>query len=54
MVLINVLVFVVLKILHNLVFVLQITTYVSKSSKSVHADFTFILNALSETVNVFG
>ena len=57
MTLINVSVFLVLKILHNIVFVqkssLQITTDVSKSSKSVQDDIAFVLNAFSETVNVF-
>ena len=47
----------VLKILQNLIFVqkfcLQMTADVSKSSKSVQTDITFIFHALSETVNVF-
>ena len=57
MALINVLVNLILKILQNLVFVQnfcsQVTARVSKSSKSVQRDITFILNLLSDTVNVF-
>ena len=56
MALINVLAFVVLKILLNLVFVLTpllVTADVSKFSKSVRSNIAFILNILSETVNVF-
>ena len=54
---IKVLEFVVFKILHNLVFVrnlyLQITADVSKILKSAKGDVVFILNVLSETVNIF-
>ena len=54
---IKVLEFVVFKILHNLVFVknlcLQITVDVSKILKSAKGDVVFILNVLSETVNIF-
>ena len=56
MALINVLAFVVLKMLLNLVFVLTplfVTADVSKVSKSVQSNIVFILNVLSGIVNVF-
>ena len=57
MALTNVLVFAVLKIFHNLVFVQNIffalLANASKISKVVQSDIAFILNVLSETVNVF-
>ena len=51
---INILLFVVFNILHNLVFVqknlcLQITADISKISESVQGDVASILNVLSET-----
>ena len=57
MALTNVLVFAVLKIFHNLVFVQHIffalLANASKILKVVQSDIAFILNVLSETVNVF-
>ena len=57
MVLDNVIAFVVLKILHNPFSMqnpcLQITAEVSKITKSVRFDLTFIFIEISETVNSF-
>ena len=57
MALINALVSLVLKILHNFVFVqslcLQINTDVSKILKSLLGDIAYIFNVLSEIVSVF-
>ena len=52
--LINVLIYVVLKILYNFVFVEKsLFADISKISESVEADITFVLNLLLETANVF-
>ena len=57
MVLINALVSLVLKVLHNFVFVQslcwQINTDVSKILKSLLGDIAYIFNVLSEIVSVF-
>ena len=57
MALINALVSLVLKVLHNFVFVQslcwQINTDVSKILKNILDDIAFILNVLSEIVSVF-
>ena len=57
MALINALVYLVLKVLHNFVFVQslcwQINTDVSKILKSLLGDIAYIFNVLSEIVSVF-
>ena len=52
MALINVLIFVVLKTFHNLVF-MQKSADISMISKRIQGNIAFILNVLSGTVNVF-
>ena len=57
MAMINVLIYIVLKILYSLVFVQKslfaITADINKISKSAESDIALILNVLSEKVNSF-
>ena len=57
MVLINIITFVVLKVLCNLIFMqnfcLQTTADISEISKNIQCNITFIFNVFSEAVNSF-